>query len=512
MADKKSTSTSFKSFGKDTLLYVPYRVFPVLFGFIGLWLYTRIFSLSDYGIYSLLNITIGLLGILAYSWIDEANLRFYFPYKNENRLKTYFTTSFVLQAMALVVISVTLAALGYLSLLPSELVYYLELLVGAMIVLSFFETVMTFLQPERKVAEGSVYRMVSAVMYLAVSLIFIFVFNFGIASILLGYIVTNSLLTVVIMVRNNYFSYLDAGSFSVDTAKEFVIYGLPLVVQQLFYWVLVVSDRYIINFFRGSQEVGIYSAAYQLADYPISMFTSMMLIAAFPIILNVWEKKGEEFTKPIITGLMRYYLLFVIPAFVGVTLLSTDIMVILTDDYSAGFMIVPFVCLSKALYGVVWYLNIGMRLKKKTLMQAVLISIAGIIDIILNLWLVPSMGFVGAGISLGVSYTIYCLLTMVVSQRYLKWAMPWGSIKNILIATAVMGAVVLFFQQYMDRSILSLVVLVGVGSFAYLCVILVTGEVRKESEYFFRAAFSTTRKVLNGVYGTLYYSLAPLIR
>lgn len=495
-----------KNFGKDTLLYVPYRIFPVLFGFVGLWVYTRIFTLEDFGQYSLLTITMGLLGILAYTWINESNMRLYLPYKNENRLQTYFTTSFVLQSLTLVVIVILLVALWCLSLLPGVMINYFALFAVALASFSFYETCLTILRSERMVSETSLFRTVSTLLYLVISLLLIFYFQMGIASVLLGYIATNVVLTVILMWRHGYLGHLRIERFSLATMREFISYGLPLMATQIFYWALVLSDRYIIEFFCGSRDVGIYTAAYQLADYPISMFLSMMLIASVPIILDTWDKKGEEPTKVLITSLMRYYLLFVIPAFVGVTLLAQNMMVILTRDYFAGYVIIPFICLAKAQYGLVWYLNKGMELKKKTFVLAVLISIAAVVDIALNLTLVPALGFVGASVSLAISFTVYSLLSLVFSRRYLRWPMPWGSMKNIVLATGVMAVVVIIAQQYLALSILSLLALVGLGLTTYLVVILLSGEVNAESRYLAKALQPAVMKAAKRIYRSLPYS------
>lgn len=497
MAD--SEPVILKSFGKDTLTYVPYRIFPVLFGFLGLWVYTRVFTPSDYGIYSIVNITIGLLGIFAYSWINESHLRFFVPYKNGNRLEIYFSTSFLLLALTLAALSGVLLFLGYISFLPEGVIDYLLLIIGVIVVLSFFETCLTLLRSDRKANQASFYRSISAVFYLVISLALIFLFKMGIESILISYIITNAGLTATIVLRNNYLGYIRLDSFSFDSLREFVAYGLPLTAALVFSWVLLVSDRYFIEFFKGSYEVGIYSAAYQLADYPISMFTSMMLIAAFPIIIDTWEKKGEQATKSLITGLMRYYFIFVIPAFAGVVILSMNLMCILTDEYFSGYMIVPFVCLSKALFGVCWYLDKGMELKKKTVIVAVLIAISAILDIGLNLVLVPAYGFVGAGIAQGIAYSFYCVISLVVSRRYLNWAMPVKSIKNITMAALVMAVVLVGVKQYLDLSVVSLFLLVGLGALTFFVCIILTGEIKTETGFATKVAGDLIKSRLPGV-------------
>ncbi|HEY3421893.1 MAG TPA: oligosaccharide flippase family protein, partial [Methanocellaceae archaeon] len=227
-------SVAIKSFGWDTIKYIPYRIFPVLFGFIGLWVYTRIFPPADYGTYTLINTTIILANIFAYTWIDESNLRFYTNFKNSGRLDVYFSTSFMMLTGVLAAISLLIVALSWLSILPGAVSSYLVLIVIEVIALSFFEILLTLLRADRKAVEASFYRTVSAVFILVVSLICIFVFNLGIASILLGFIITDGVLSLVIILRNGYLKYIHIKSFSVDTLKDYATYGLPLMVTSTF--------------------------------------------------------------------------------------------------------------------------------------------------------------------------------------------------------------------------------------------------------------------------------------
>jgi O-antigen/teichoic acid export membrane protein len=477
------------------LKYVPYRFFPVLFGFIGLWVYTQIFSPADYGDYTLINTTIVLANILAYTWIDEANLRFFTNYREAGQQDVYFSTSFIMLMGALAIVTILVTGLSWLSLLPAIISHYLILVVAEIVALSLFEIQMTLLRANRRAMEASFYRSVSAVFILVVSLVCIFAFNLGIASILLGFIITDGVLSLIIILRYNYLSHIHIGSYSVDTMKTYASYGLPLMITAIFSWILLLSDRYFINFYWGSAEVGIYSAAFQLADYPISMVTSMMITAAVPIIIDTFEKEGEAPTKRLVTSLSRYYFIFVIPAVIGVSLLSREMITILTASYAVGFTIIPLVCLSKAMYGVCWYLNMGLQLKKKTVLSALLIVVTGLIDICINVLLVPVLGFLGSGIALATSYVAYTTLSFVIARKYLDFPLPIGSIKNILISAGAMAAVLLVARMYMGVSLVSLVLLVALGALVYLVVILLSGEVSGEAAGVKKVVFNLFRSM-----------------
>jgi len=68
-------------------------------------------------------------------------------------------------------------------------------------------------------------------------------------------------------------------------------YSFPLVLGNLAAWVLSLSDRYILEFFRGSQEVGIYSASYAISEKSIFLLVSLFMLASGPISMNYGRRK-----------------------------------------------------------------------------------------------------------------------------------------------------------------------------------------------------------------------------
>jgi O-antigen/teichoic acid export membrane protein len=204
MKNDESNQHLILSVGKDTLLYIPSKLLPALFGFIGLSIYTRVFSPGEYGDYTLIMATIGIFGIFAYSWINSANLRFFTRYKNENRSESFLSTSFFTLIGTLIGSSLLLAFLSKFSFLPHNIANYLMLAIGVLIATSFFETLMNILRADRKPKNVSLFRSLSSGLCLASSLLLIYIFNLGISAILLGYILTSSILSLVIILKFNF--------------------------------------------------------------------------------------------------------------------------------------------------------------------------------------------------------------------------------------------------------------------------------------------------------------------
>lgn len=478
--DDNHLSKSIKNVAKDTLFYVPFKLFSLLFAFIGLPIYTRVFTPIEYGNYALIIATTGFLGIFTYAWMNQSILRFFTSYKKNDKLNTFFSTSFFTSIGIVIVLSILLATLSKLSCLPQVIIQYITLIIGIIFTTALFETLMMILRADRNAKNVSLFGSISSGLYLIISLFLIYVFNFRISAILVAYILSNLILSTTIIIKFNYQKNIRYKYFSSKVLKGFIDYGIPLIATLLFSWILTLSDRYLIEYFRNSAEVGIYSATNQLAGYPVSLISSLILMAAYPIIIDTWEKNGDEITRELISSITRYYLLLAVPSLVGTIVLSKEIMLILGPSYYAGYSVVPWVSFGSLMLGLCFYSNKGFELKKNTKILSILVGITSILNIVLNLLLIPKYGFYGAGVATGLTYFIYFILSISVSKKYLKFTINGRSAKNIFTSSILMGLALMLVKEYLLESLLSLFLLICLGIIIYFLIIFLTREINNE--------------------------------
>lgn len=478
--DNSLLKTSMGNIGKDILLYIPGQLVPSLLGFISLSIYTRIFSAKDYGEYSLIITTLSVLSIFGYSWLSSSNLRFFSMYRDSNRLDSFFTTSSFILILSLITSLIAFCTLSMLSFFPHIISNNILILVGYLLVMSFYDTFINLLRADRKPRIISIIHILSSISHLLTSLFLIYVLNFGISALIVGYIISYLIFSVVIILKLNFYKHIHSKNLSMGIAKELSSYGLPLIATLLFSWVLIMFDRYIIFYFRGNYEVGIYSAAYQLASYPLSLISSIIIVAAFPVIIGSWEKHGEYVTRDIIADSARYYLLFATPAFFGITTLSKEFIQILDQSYSTGYNVLPWICFGSLVSGFCFYTNKGLELHKKTRILSYMVCIVGILNIVMNLFLVPKYGYYGAGVATCLSYIGYLIISHTISKKYLKLTVSIKSVSNLLISSFVMSFVLLTIKQLLDGSFIALSALIVLGVMVYFSVLAIIGELENE--------------------------------
>src|SRR5438045_605162 len=76
---------SITRFIKDTFRYSPASFLPAILGLIASAIFTRIFSPSEYGEYSLVLAVVGPLTIIATEWAAQPIGRFYAEYEKQGR-------------------------------------------------------------------------------------------------------------------------------------------------------------------------------------------------------------------------------------------------------------------------------------------------------------------------------------------------------------------------------------------------------------------------------------------
>ncbi|GAG20573.1 unnamed protein product, partial [marine sediment metagenome] len=238
---------------------------------------------------------------------------------------------------------------------------------------------------------------------------------------------------------------LNAKSISTPLLSEMARYGFPLVIGNLAAWILSLSDRYVLEFFRGSQEVGIYSASYSISEPSIMLLATLFALTSGSIVYNIWEKEGEKKSQEFVSKLTKYYLLVCIPAVVGLSALAKPLINTLTgQEYHGGYKIIPLVALGAFFLGLQQRFYAGVNFYKKTHFIMFSIVASGFLNLGLNFLLIPKYGYIAAAFTTLISYAFLLFLVIIVSRRFFIWQFPVKSLAKATCASSVMGVVVYY--------------------------------------------------------------------
>ena len=195
------------------------------------------------------------------------------------------------------------------------------------------------------------------------------------------------------------------GKWKVDLtyAKELLARSWPIMISAFLISIYMQIDMIMIKNILGDSAAGYYAAATKISSLfyfiPVAISSSF-----FPAILNA-KKRSQKLYYDRIGYLFDFSVLLMLPAALIITLFAEDIIVLLYGDQYLPAIAVVFIHIWAAVFvffnNIQWKWYITEGLQKIALIR---ISIATVINIVLNFLLIPHYGISGAAISTLVSF------------------------------------------------------------------------------------------------------------
>jgi len=469
-----------KNTGKDALRYVPAKVVPGLINFLALLIYTRIFTADDYGNYYLAMAAIAVVTVIGSNWLVESVTRFYAQFELRKDLDRLFSTivySYVLSTL-LILGPAIVGILIFRGRISDELLPFFGVGILVYITTSIYNILLYTLRASLQAKSFSVYQILLSAGKLGVALIMVLLLKMGAISLLIAFILIQIPLVFFMFKRFSIFSKCKFSYVSKEYMKEFFRFGSPFVISGLSAWLLLLSDRYMLNFFESSAEVGIYSVSYSLVDRSVALLYTILMLAAHPIIIFTWEEKGKEVTQKLIKDLSRYFFMICIPAFLGICILSKEIFSVLVGkSFVESFKLVPFFAFSSFCAGLFQYVGKGFEIYKRTLLLAFVVFLSGALNVGLNFLFIPHYGAVGAGIAKSISYGGLIILGISLSRSFMPWQVSGRSVLRISFAGIIMSGCLILLRNLLSISLVNLMFLISLGIIVYVIILLLSKEV-----------------------------------
>lgn len=251
--------------------------------------------------------------------------------------------------------------------------------------------------------------------------------------------------------------------------KKFLGKSWPLGFASIFAMVYLYIDSVMLGFWGQITEIGWYNAAYRITYAPL---VAMALISmAFYPTLSKFFKESKEKLQKFWDYQMEIMIILAIPLMVGGILLASKIVIFF---YGLSYMpAIPVFRLLVLVAGINFlYVSYNMILvvshqQKKHLWICL---ITALINIVLNLFLIPRYSFYGAGLATLFSYIILFALEVECSRRFTPITVFNLRLVKVLVAAAVsstiMAVVIYQFIIYVNLINLFLIAL------AVYCIIL----------------------------------------
>lgn len=457
-------------------MYFSSSVIITLAGFITFPIWTRIFTAAEYGKMSLAIATLGFVVIVSKIGINSAALRFYSEFKENKRgldFTYYYTTAFLsILVMSLITAFVFLLIVEFYPALQFDPQYKKILRILSLLIIfeSLIDIFLMFLRAEQKVRTHSIIRITLRYLKMLFTLLFVLLFKLGLTGYFIGYVITEGLISVILGMKFFKQGKIRLRNFSVPLLKELISYGLPLIGLELSALLLTTGDRFLLQYFWGSEAVGIYSVSTNSIKYLVDFFAEALKLAVIPIFMSIWEKDGKEKTQFFLSSVSKIYLMIAIPIIFAVTFYGRDFIVLIASKkYASGYIVLPFIVSGYVIHKANFLVGAGLYLIKKTKLLSIIIFSSAVINIILNILFIPILGLLGAAVTTLVAFTIETILLVLVSFQTVNFKLDVHALLKYTVISIVMVTVMLSIN---GSSSLQTFLKIIVGFLTYVCGIL----------------------------------------
>lgn len=266
--------------------------------------------------------------------------------------------------------------------------------------------------------------------------------------------------------------------------KEYLSFGLPNVPGSMSQWIVNSSDRYVISGFLGTSAVGLYSPGYTLGNI-VRMFLAPLNFMLPMILSKYYDENNLDEVKKILSYSLKYFLAVGIPAVFGLSFLSEQILLILStpEIASKGYQITPFVALSALIFGVFIIFEKVIYLEKKTKTIGKIWMFAAVLNLGLNILIIPYIGIIGAAGTTLLSFIVGLCLIAYYSSKYLKFDVNFRFISKSLFASILMSLIVISWDPV---NLFDALVMIGICAVFYFVVLTLLKGFAKEEIVFFK--------------------------
>jgi len=432
----------FKQLGKDSLIYGIGGVLAKGIGFFLLPVYTRIFSPAEFGTIEMLLVLNSFLGSILVMGMDTAQSFYFFEQKKQGQKAQAGVVTSILQwritwGSGIVLFATLISPLLNRYLFDGQLSweYFAIAFAGALFAQLMSQSAEVYRLLYRPWSYISI-TLGQGLCSGAIALILIIGLGFGILGFFIG-VLSGTILAAVFgwwRIRN----YMDFSGWHRQWWPRLIRFGAPLVPAALAMYLLTTSDRWFINHFNGQEALGLYAVGAKFALLIGTVVTTFRK-AWWPVAMDALQ---SEDGPVLFRAIARLYLGVGSAGIVFLTALSPLLVRCFTASaFHIAYPIVGVLAWYSIFYGFQLIAAGGIWKKEKTSWVPILMGTAALLNIGLNAFLVPEHGAMGAALATSISFMIWNILTIVISERLWRVEYAYG----ILALQISIGASACYF-------------------------------------------------------------------
>lgn len=371
-------------------------------------LYTYYLSTSEFGTYDVLISTIGLLIPIISLQIADAVYRFVI--REDAADLSYVCITYQFLVVSSIITTVVIVFLNRFIDIP----YFLYFL-GALFSALFFQISQRILRGLKRQWLFAVSGIVYTVVFLLLNIIQLCILHKGVESLFLSYIIANlfGITTVFLFEKRLLFNLFTKPDL--EKLKSLLRLSIPLIPNYLSWWIIDSSDKYIVLWFLGASANGVLGITHK---FPA------ILQSVFGLFLNSWQdlaiasdKSESEFFTSVFQKLYSFSFMLL---WVLIPITKVFVMLVMESSYKIASNYIPFYYLGAVFSAFCSFYGVGYLRSKNTGGAFTSSFYAALINAIVNIGLIKTVGLHAAAVSTFVALFVMWLIRVKHNKKELE--------------------------------------------------------------------------------------------
>ena len=418
-----------KSNLRNSLLYFLSTIFTKGISFIVLPIYAAYLTVEEFGVLANITVTIGLCTLILLRGADTAVSRFFHDgLVPENMIQSAEKGIYVRILILLICAWILFLIVG--NILEWKW-FYIPIIIFSSIANFYGSLYVSILRQALSVLKILVYDLSVTLTSVGFGVIFLISIPDGITARLIGTIIGGFVIMIFWISKKDLLNRLGGSKeISEKEDKSFQRYGVSMLPGLLAIWMFNVSDRYVISYLIGNQELGYYSMA------------ANIVLLFYALQDSYFQVKGPGLMKIMVASENKGLLLLINSLIMSSALMIVTLVVfsncyplfvaLVGDKFSASWPLILIL-----LFSVVFQLQYRhSQLYLSHLKDARSITqiswIAGVINLLLNVIFIPRFGVIIAALSTTFSFFVVAMASHILAFKHNRTALIKSSFVSLI--------------------------------------------------------------------------------
>ncbi len=405
----------YKKLLGNTLVFGIGQLLSKVLGFLLVALYTRVMSEEEYSTADLIYQTVNILVPVVTFSMADAVIRFGMDKDYDCRKVFTCANMCVLGGMAVFMLFTPVVS-GIKTIGEYSFLLYIYCYFSC-----FRQIASQFVRSRGMVKLFMADGVISTFMQLILNLIFLLGFKMGVTGYILSIVVSDALSICLLTVMAKLGKCLDMRFLDKNLLKEMMRFSAPLIPTYLMWWITSASDRWFLISMVGETENGIYAVGNKLPT--LLMLVTTMFYQAWQ--MSSIEEKDSRYLGKFYENVFGTYSSLLFIAASGLIMLVKPLTIILTGNgedgtrYIEAHTFTPVLITAMIFQCFCQFLSSVYSTKKRSMNSCLTALVAAVVNIVLNLLLIPEYGWWGAAIATAASYFACFAVRVFDTRRYI---------------------------------------------------------------------------------------------